>query len=385
MYYDGDRFYYLNLNSPSHYLTISPPVQSTYLVVMAGGIGSRFWPFSRTSHPKQFHDVLGVGRSMLQLTVDRFAGICPPENVFVVTNRDYTTLVQEHLPHLPADQILGEPIGRNTAPCIAYASYRIAQRDPKATIIVTPADHAVLNEEEFRRLMRLAVTAAQENEVLLTLGIQPSRPDTGYGYIQYMDEQSLPGGQFHKVKTFTEKPNLELAKMFVESGDFLWNSGLFVWRADAIIHAFHQYLSDVAEVFDEGESQLGTDQETAFIDNAYSHCRNISIDYGVMEKADNVYVLPADFGWSDVGTWDSLHRIGKQDANGNMVSGDVLLYDTIGCVIKTPSERLVVVQGLEDFIVAEYDNVLLICKRSEEQRVKEFVADVKAKKGVGYN
>ena len=360
-------------------------MNSTYLVVMAGGIGSRFWPFSRTSHPKQFHDVLGTGRSMLQLTVDRFAGVCPPENVFVVTNRDYTGLVQEHLPHLPADQILGEPIGRNTAPCIAYASYRIAQRDPQATIIVTPADHAVLREDEFRRLIGIAVAAARASDVLITLGIQPSRPDTGYGYIQYMDDQSLPGGELHKVKTFTEKPNLELAKMFVESGDFLWNSGLFVWRADVILAAFHNYLSDIAEVFDEGAAALGTPQEEAFISEAYSRCRNISIDYGVMEKADNVYVLPADFGWSDVGTWDSLHRIGQRDENNNMVSGDVMLYDTTGCVIKTPSERLVVVQGLEDYIVAEYDNVLLICKRSEEQRVKEFVADVKAKKGGGYN
>ena len=360
-------------------------MNSTYLVVMAGGIGSRFWPFSRTHHPKQFHDVLDTGRSMLQVTVDRFARLCPPENVFVVTNRDYISLVHKHLPELPVDQILGEPIGRNTAPCIAYASYRIAQRDPQATIIVTPADHAVANEEEFRRVMALAVDAARHHDVLVTLGIHPSRPDTGYGYIQYMDGQSLPGGQLHKVKTFTEKPNLELAKMFVDSGDFLWNSGLFVWRADTILNAFRQYLSDVAEVFEEGLPALGTVQEEAFITDAYSRCANISIDYGVMEKADNVYVLPADFGWSDVGTWDSLHRIGRQDENGNMVSGDVMLYDTTGCVIKTPSERLVVVQGLEDFIVAEYDNVLLICKRSEEQRVKEFVADVKAKKGTGYN
>ena len=352
---------------------------------MAGGIGSRFWPYSRTHHPKQFHDVLGVGRSMLQLTVDRFAGICPPENVFVVTNRDYTDLVQEHLPDLPADQILGEPIGRNTAPCIAYASYRIAQRDPKATIIVSPADHAVQNVPEFQRLMKLAVAAAHDNEALITLGIKPSRPDTGYGYIQYMDEQSLPGGKLHKVKTFTEKPNLELAQMFVDSGDFLWNSGLFVWRVDVILSAFHQYLNDITEVFEEGNKQLGTAQEEEFISTAYSRCRNISIDYGVMEKADNVYVLPADFGWSDVGTWDSLHRIGEHDEHNNVVSGDVMLYDTTGCVIKTPAERLVVVQGLEDYIIAEYDNVLLICKRSEEQRVKEFVADVKAKKGNGYN
>ena len=360
-------------------------MNNTYLVIMAGGIGSRFWPFSRTRHPKQFHDVLGVGRSMLQLTMDRFASLCPPENVFVVTNRDYMALVREHLPELPADQILGEPIGRNTAPCIAYAAYRIAQRDPRATIIVSPADHAVLHEDEFCRLMRLAVEAAGASDVLITLGIKPSRPDTGYGYIQYMDGQSLPGGEFHKVKTFTEKPSLDIAKMFVESGDFLWNSGLFVWRADVIIAALHEHLSDLAEVFDEGAGQLGTPQELAFINEAYSRCANVSIDYGIMEKADNVFVLPADFGWSDVGTWDSLHRIGRHDEHGNVVSGDVLLYDTSGCVIKTPTERLVVIQGLEDYIVAEYDNVLLICKRSEEQRVKDFVADVKARKGNGYN
>ena len=354
---------------------------------MAGGIGSRFWPFSRTQHPKQFHDVLGVGRSMLQLTVDRFRGVCPLENVFVVTNRDYVDLVHEHLPDLPADQILGEPIGRNTAPCIAYASYRIAQRDPQATIIVTPADHAVLREDEFRRLLAEAVVAARQQPVLITLGIQPSRPDTGYGYIQYMDDQvhRLPGADLFKVKTFTEKPNAELARMFVESGDFLWNAGLFIWRAEVIIEAFHRSLSDIAEVFEEGRDLLGTPQEEAFINEAYSRCRNISIDFGVMEKADNVYVLPAEIGWSDLGTWDSLHQVSSQDAQGNAIDGDVLLYDVRDCIIKTPHERLVVVQGLEGYIVAEYDNVLLICQRSEEQRVKEFVNDVKARKGTGYN
>ncbi|MVN76830.1 NTP transferase domain-containing protein [Hymenobacter sp. HMF4947] len=362
-------------------------MHNTYLVVMAGGIGSRFWPFSRTQHPKQFHDVMGVGRSMLQLTVDRFRGVCPPENVFVVTNRDYINLVHEHLPELPLDQILGEPIGRNTAPCIAYASYRIAQRDPQATIVVTPADHAVLREEEFRRLIREAVEVARQHPVLITLGVQPVRPDTGYGYIQYMDGAAnrLPDSNLFKVKTFTEKPNAELARMFVESGDFLWNAGLFIWRAEVIIDAFHKSLSDIAEVFEEGRDQLGTPQEEAFINEAYSRCRNISIDFGVMEKADNVYVLPADIGWSDLGTWDSLHQIGMQDAFGNVVDGDVLLYEARECIIKTPHERLVVVQGLEGYIIAEHDNVLLICQRSEEQRVKEFVADVKAKKGVGYN
>ncbi|NVO32118.1 mannose-1-phosphate guanylyltransferase [Hymenobacter lapidiphilus] len=360
--------------------------QHTYLVVMAGGIGSRFWPFSRTNHPKQFHDVLGVGRSMLQMTVDRFAGICPAENVFVVTNRDYTELVQQHLPEMPADQILGEPIGRNTAPCIAYASYRIARQDPQAVIIVSPADHAVVRVDEFRRVVSQAVDAARTQDILITIGLQPTRPDTGYGYIQYREgqEAGIPV-ELRKVKTFTEKPNLELAQEFVRSGDFLWNSGLFVWRAEVIVRAFGQYLSDIAEVFEEGAAELGTEREVDFITRAYAHCRNISIDYGVMEKADNVYVMPAEFGWSDLGTWDSLHRIGQPDAQGNVVDGDTLLYDTTNCMIKTPTERLVVVQGLEGYIVAEYDNVLLICKRTEEQRVKEFVADAKAKKGAGYN
>ncbi|MCR5888751.1 mannose-1-phosphate guanylyltransferase [Hymenobacter sp. J193] len=357
----------------------------TYLVVMAGGIGSRFWPFSRTQHPKQFHDVLGVGRSMLQLTIDRFRGICPVENILVVTNRDYTSLVEQHLPELAPEQILGEPIGRNTAPCIAYASYRIAQRDPEAVIVVTPADHAVFHEDIFQRVIRQAADAAREHDILITLGIQPSRADTGYGYIQFLDDNTSSLGPLKKVKTFTEKPNLELAKMFLDSGDFLWNSGLFVWRAEVIIQAFHQYLSDIAEVFDDGQQLLGTPQEEEFIAQAYTRCRNISIDYGVMEKADNVYVLPADFGWSDLGTWDSLHRMGHHDAQNNVVDGNALLYDTKECVIKTPPERLVVVQGLEGYIVAEYDNVLLICKRTEEQRVKDFVADVKSKKGNGYN
>ena len=362
-------------------------MQSTFLVVMAGGIGSRFWPFSRTYYPKQFHDVLGVGRSMLQLTVDRFRGICPPENVFVVTNRDYVDMVHEHLPELPADQILGEPIGRNTAPCIAYASYRIRQRDPQAVIIVSPADHAVLREDELRRLIEQAVAAARQHDVLITLGIQPSRPDTGYGYIQYLDDPGsrLPGTAMCKVKTFTEKPNRELARMFVDSGEFLWNAGLFVWRVDVIIEAFHQSLSDVAEVFDEGLDQLGTPDEEAFINEAYSRSRNISIDFGVMEKAHNVYVLPADIGWSDLGTWESLHQVSRKDGQGNVVDGEVLLYETRDCIVKTPHERLVVVQGLEGYIVAEYDNVLLICQRSEEQRVKDFVVDVKARKGAGYN
>ncbi len=365
---------------------MTTPSSSTYLVVMAGGIGSRFWPFSRTAHPKQFHDVLGLGRSMLQLTVDRFASICPIENVYVVTNRDYVPLVREHLPQLADHQVLGEPVGRNTAPCIAYACYKIAALDPHATIVVSPADHVVLREEAFSATIREALAAASTRAILLTLGIKPSRPDTGYGYIQFVDsaDATSGSGQVHKVKTFTEKPNAELAKMFVSSGEFLWNSGLFIWSVQAALAGLRTYLSEISDVFDEGVGLYGTPAEAAFIDTAYSRCRNVSIDYGLMEKADNVYVLPADFGWSDLGTWDSLYALSQKDEAANVVNGDVLLYDTTGCVIKTPVGRLVVVQGLKDCIVAEYDNVLLICRREDEQRVKEFVADVKARKGAGY-
>ncbi len=349
---------------------------------MAGGIGSRFWPISRTAHPKQFHDVLGVGRSMLQLTVDRFAAVVPPQNVFVVTNRDYIGLVQEHLPQVPVGNILGEPVGRSTAPCIAWACYRIAQLNPTACVVVTPADHVVLREEAFVGTIQQALTAARERDILLTLGIKPSRPDTGYGYIQFLD--GVPGEAIRKVKTFTEKPDRALAEVFVRSGEFLWNSGLFIWNLPTILAGLREHLSEVAEIFDEGTAVWGTPDETAFIETAYSRCRNVSIDYGLMEKASNVFVLPADFGWSDLGTWDSLYLLAPKDAAANVVDADALLYDTTGCVVKVPRGRLVVVQGLENFIIAEHENVLLICRRDQEQRVKEFVSDAKAKKGSGY-
>lgn len=355
--------------------------KDNYVVIMAGGIGSRFWPFSRINNPKQFHDVLGVGSSMLQMTVARFKEICPEENIFIVTNADYRTLVQEQLPALKENQILCEPIGRNTAPAIAYACYKIAQINPKANIVVAPADHVILKEEAFTSIISEALLAAGQDDVLLTLGITPNRPDTGYGYIQFHDEGKL----LKKVKTFTEKPDLELAQVFVESGDFVWNSGIFIWNVQSIIKAFHKHLGEIAEVFEEGKSYLNTDQETSFINKAYSQCRNISIDYGIMEKADNVFVLLSDFGWSDLGTWNSLYSIGEKDESGNVVDGEVLLYDTNNCIIKTPKERLVVIKGLQDYIVAEYDNVLMICPKSEEQKVKDFVADVKVKKGPGFN
>ncbi|PTX19601.1 mannose-1-phosphate guanylyltransferase (GDP) [Pontibacter mucosus] len=350
---------------------------NTYVVIMAGGIGSRFWPYSRTNYPKQFHDVLGIGQSMLQTTVQRFAGICPPENLFVVTNRDYEALVKEQLPEFSDNQILLEPVGRNTAPCIAYASYKIAQLNPKANLVVTPADHVVLKQDVFTEVVNDALAAADKDDVLITLGITPSRPDTGFGYIQYIDDEQ---SKIKKVKTFTEKPNLELAKMFLESGDFVWNSGIFIWNVQSILRAFHQYLPEVSEVFEEGIKTYNTPQEHNFITRAYSHCRNISIDYGIMEKVDNVYVLLADIGWSDLGTWNSLYTINEKDGNGNVIDGNVMLYDTTGCIVKTPKNRLVVLQGMQDFIVAEHDNVLMICRREEEQKVKDFVADAKSRK-----
>ncbi|MER2996168.1 mannose-1-phosphate guanylyltransferase [Pontibacter populi] len=354
---------------------------NTYVVIMAGGIGSRFWPFSRTNYPKQFHDVLGIGETMLQMTMKRFEQICPTENIFIVTNKDYEQLVKEQLPQLGDNQILLEPVGRNTAPCIAYASYKIAQINPNANLIVAPSDHVVLKQEAFNQVITTAVEAASADDVLITLGITPSRPDTGYGYIQFIADGDQP---IKKVKTFTEKPNLELAQMFLNSGDFVWNSGIFIWSVKSILNAFRQHLPEISEIFEEGNNAYNTDQEPNFIVKAYSHCRNISIDYGIMEKVDNVFVVLADIGWSDLGTWNSLYTISNKDEQANVIDGDVMLYDTKNCIIKTPKNRLVVVQGLEGYIIAEHDNVLMICKLDEEQKVKDFTADAKYKKGQNF-
>ncbi len=346
----------------------------TYVIIMAGGVGTRFWPFSRTSYPKQFHDVLGMGRTLLQQTADRFDGICPSENIFIVTSSLYKDLCKQQLPQLSDDQILCEPVARNTAPCIAYACYKIAQHDPEANVIVAPADHIILKEEEFKRTVQTALDATNGQDILVTLGIQPSRPDTGYGYIQYIADSSQP---VKKVKTFTEKPHLELAQQFVESGEFVWNAGIFVWNVQAIIKAFDTYLPEVAEIFEEGKGAYYTEQEEPFIDKAYSLTKSVSIDNGIMEKAPNVYVVLSDFGWSDLGTWKSLYEASDKNEDFNVIDGHILLYDTKNCIIKTPKDRLVVVNGLDGYIVAEYDNVLMICRKEEEQKVKSFVADAK--------
>lgn len=349
-------------------------MKDNYVVIMAGGVGSRFWPFSRQNFPKQFHDVLGTGKSLLQQTADRFTNLCPPENIYIVTNQAYKELVNEQLPFLADDQILLEPVGRNTAPCIAYAAYKIGQQNSNAKIIVSPADHIILKEQVFEEKINIALDAASKEDLLITLGIQPSRPDTGYGYIQFLESD----GHLHKVKTFTEKPHLELAQKFLESGDFVWNAGIFVWSASSILKAFKNHLEDIADLFESGKDIYYTDQESAFIKDIYGQCKNISIDYGIMEKADNVFVVLSDIGWSDLGTWKSLYDVQEKNEDGNVLDGDIITYDTKNCIIKTPKDRLVVAEGLEGYIVAEHDNVLMICRKEEEQKVKEFVSDMKS-------
>jgi len=354
---------------------------NNYVVIMAGGIGSRFWPFSRTNYPKQFHDVLGVGKTMMQQTFERFAGVCPINNIYIVTNKSYKDLVNQQLPDVHDDQILLEPIGRNTAPCIAYACYKICQVNANARIIIAPSDHIILKEQAFQQQINEGLEASAKDNILITLGIQPSRPDTGYGYIQYIEgaDKSLK-----KVKTFTEKPHLGLALKFIESGDFVWNAGIFIWNVKTIIEAFRKHLPEMAEIFEEGESAYFTDQEEAFISKAYALCGNISVDYGIMEKSNNVFVMLSDFGWSDLGTWKSLYDVSEKDKEENVIDGNVITYDTKDCLIKTPKNKLVVIQGLENMIVAEFNNVLLICSKDQEQRLREFVSDVKSKKGADF-
>lgn len=352
-------------------------LENNFVIIMAGGVGSRLWPFSRTSFPKQFHDILEKGETLLQGTASRFKNICLPENIFVVTNKIYKNLVKEQLPFLTDDQILLEPVKRNTAPCIAYASHKIALKNPNANIIVSPADHIITETEAFENTMLKALKSTAEKDILVTLGIQPTRPDTGYGYIQFEGEKD----DLQKVKTFTEKPVIEMAQQFVESGEFVWNAGIFVWNAKTIIDAVKNNIPDLHEIFVEAQKSFYTAEEESAIKKAYSLCKSISIDYGVMEKAENVYVILAGFKWSDLGTWKSLYNEIPKDENRNVVLGNTIMYNSYNCMVKTPHEKLVVLQGLQDCIVAEYENVLLICRKEDEQKVKDFVADAKNKGG----
>lgn len=349
---------------------------------MSGGIGSRFWPFSREARPKQFLDFFGTGRSLLQMTFDRFKKILPIENIFIVTNKDYAEMIAQELPELNPSQILAEPMRRNTAPCIALATYHINAINPKANIVVAPSDHLILKEDNFLSVIENGFSFVEKHPVLLTLGIRPSRPETGYGYIQ-MSDNELDG--VTKVKVFTEKPNLDLAKVFYESGEFLWNSGIFIWNTTTILESFREHLPEITNRFDTGISTFGTKEEINFINENFPFCPNISIDYGIMEKSSNVYVQAADFGWSDLGTWGSLYDISDKDENANAsLSPKTLFYDSTKNVVTLPSDRLAVIQGLDGYIVAESDNVLLICKKDEEQRIRQFVTDVKLKYGEDY-
>lgn len=357
-------------------------MKDNYAVIMAGGIGSRFWPMSKTAYPKQFHDVLGTGRTLIQMTFDRFKDICPDTNVLVVTNEMYKDIVLEQLPALSEDQVLCEPSRRNTAPCIAYACYKILAQNPNANVVVAPSDHLVLKEDAFVETIQTAIEKSKSEDCLVTLGIKPSRPDTGYGYIQFKENSGEGHESVRKVKTFTEKPHLELAKQFLESGDFYWNSGIFIWSVQSIVKAFENYLPEVDKLFKEGTDDYNTDRETEFINRIYPVCKKVSIDYGIMEKADNVYVVLSDFGWSDLGTWGSLYTHVEPDENANAVIGkNVMLYDSTNNMVKVDDEKLVVIQGLYDYIVVESDNTLLICKKQDEQKIKQFVNDIKANKG----
>ncbi len=349
--------------------------KNLYVVLMAGGVGVRFWPFSRNAKPKQYLDVLGLGRTLLQSTYDRFLPLCPKENIYVVTNEEHRAITAQQLPELSIDQILAEPMRRNTAPCIAYACHKIALKNPHAIVVVTPSDHIILNEADFQETIRKSVEYAKGQDKLITLGIKPSRPETGYGYIQYLEGKN----HLKKVKTFTEKPELALAKKFLESGEFVWNAGIFIWGVQAILKSITEHLPEMAEIFDEAIPSFNTNNESAAIQIAYAQCKNISIDYGIMEKADNVYVWLGNFNWSDLGSWASLHDNSKRDENNNAIDANVMTYDTRNSVIKGPKDKLIVVQGLNGYLVGAFDNVVIVCEKDKEELFRRFVNDLKAK------
>ncbi len=357
-----------------------------YCVIMAGGIGSRFWPLSRTRHPKQFLDILGTGRTLLQQTFKRMQYICPTPNILVVSNVEYRELILEQLPEISPTQLLLEPLRKNTAPCVAYANQRIERINPDATIIVSPSDHLILDEAEFLRIIREGIGFVRDRDVLLTLGIRPGRPETGYGYIQVNDLKGIDGfPNLHKVKTFTEKPNLELAKIFLESGDFFWNSGVFVWSLPSINRAFEKYLPDMQMLFNDGKPLYGSEVEAVFIQQVYGACDKISIDYGLMEKAENVYVLCADFGWSDLGTWGSLYGHIYRDESDNAVGQSLVLpFDASRNMVTTPEGKLTVIQGIDDCIIVDTKDVLLICRKENEQQIRMIVDEVKIKVGSSF-
>jgi mannose-1-phosphate guanylyltransferase len=354
--------------------------RNIYVAIMAGGIGSRFWPLSRVNYPKQFLDILGTGKTLVQHTFERFKRLVPIENIYVVTANEYLNVTAEQLPELPKENILGEPFRKNTAPCIAYISFKLQELNPEASLIVAPADHLILNEGHFLQVCQDALDFVNHFNALVTIGITPTYANTGYGYIQHESREAVPS--VYKVKTFTEKPNKELANTFLASGDFLWNSGIFIWKIKNALEAFYKHLPEVYEVFYSEKDKLNTKEEKQALETIYPQCPNISIDFGVMEKADNVYVIPASFGWSDLGTWNSAWENMEKDYLENAVAGEnVIVFDTNKCVVHVPDEKLVVLQGLDDYIVVDTKDVLLICHKEKEQDIKEYVAEVKRNKG----
>lgn len=357
--------------------------KNQYCVIMAGGVGERFWPVSRSNKPKQFIDILGVGETLIQRTFKRLRKICPAENILVVTSIKYKELVINQLPEIPLENILFEPARRNTAPCIAYACHKIAVKNPKATVLIAPSDHVILDEHTFTSVAKSALHAAAHNPWLLTLGITPSRPDTGYGYIKYQDGNPYPKDEhIYKVGNFTEKPNLEIAEEFLKSGDYLWNAGIFVWSIPTILEALQKFVPEIDALFAEGKEVYFTAKEKKFIDKIYSLCRSISIDYAVMEKAENVYVLKSDFGWSDLGTWGALYVFrDKNEQNNVIIRKNMLTYDTTNSIIDVPICKMVAIQGLDGYIVIERDGVLLICKQKDENRIRDIVNDIRVKTG----
>ena len=357
--------------------------ENNYVAIMAGGIGSRFWPISRLDYPKQFLDILNHGRTLIQSTYDRFAHYIPKENIYVVTSSQYKEIVEKQLPQLRPENILCEPSRKNTAPCVAYISYKLHQLNPKSNLICAPADHLILDDISFRKVSLEALEFTEKNNALITLGIKPLSPNTGYGYIQH--EQYAVSDNVYKVKTFTEKPDIELAKKFLISGDFLWNAGIFVWRTESIISAFEKNLPEIHEIFDGAKKELITPGEKAAIELIYPQCVNISIDYGILEVADNVYVIPSAFGWSDLGTWGSAYENLKKDYLENAIAANnVLLFDSTKNMIHSHNDKLLLLQGLDDFIVIDTEDVLLVCKKEKEQHIKEYVAEVKRNKGDKY-
>jgi len=354
-----------------------------YVAIMAGGIGSRFWPKSRTSFPKQFLDILNTGKTLIQWTYERYLDFIPEENIYIVTSEEYVGIVEKQLPGVPAANVIAEPSRKNTAPCIAYISFKLIQQNPDAALIVAPSDHIVMDKETFKNVALQALDFAQHTKSFVTLGIKPSHPNTGYGYIQY--ETLAVANNIYKVKTFTEKPNMELAKTFLASGDFLWNAGIFIWRVKDVLQAFEKYQPEMYELFAAEKDKFNTAEEKKAIDEIYPLCTNVSIDYAIMEKANNVYVIPSSFGWSDLGTWNSAYDNLEKDYLGNAVTGkNVLVIDAVKCMVSVENNKLVVLQGLDDFIVVDTADALLICKKEKEQQIKEYVAEVKRNIGDEY-